>query len=67
MTIPPSARLESKNPVEFPPGLYELDDKSKCEGHTMGQAAHHHLIFETRGGFCRIAWNNGGIRRFQLL
>src|SRR5262249_36783219 len=30
----PSARLKSKNPVEFPPGLYELDDKSKCEDHT---------------------------------
>ena len=32
----------------------------------MGQAAHHYLIFETRGGFCGIAWNNAGITRFQL-
>ena len=32
----------------------------------MGQAAHHDLIFETRGGFCGIAWNNVGITRFQL-
>ena len=30
------------------------------------QAAHHYLIFETRGGFCGIAWNNVGITRFQL-
>ena len=36
------------------------------QGHTMGQAAHHYLIFETRGGFCGIAWNNVGITRFQL-
>ena len=32
----------------------------------MGQAAHHYLIFETRGGFCGIAWNSVGITRFQL-
>jgi len=32
----------------------------------MGQAAHHYLIFETRGGFCGITWNNVGITRFQL-
>jgi methylated-DNA-[protein]-cysteine S-methyltransferase len=32
----------------------------------MGQAAHHYLIFETRGGFCGIAWNNAGITRFRL-
>jgi methylated-DNA-[protein]-cysteine S-methyltransferase len=32
----------------------------------MGQAAHRYLIFETRGGFCGIAWNNAGITRFQL-
>jgi len=32
----------------------------------MGQAAHHYLIFETRVGFCGIAWNNVGITRFQL-
>jgi len=32
----------------------------------MSQAAHHYLIFETRGGFCGIAWNNVGITRFQL-
>jgi hypothetical protein len=32
----------------------------------MGQAAHHYLIFETRGGFCGITWNTVGITRFQL-
>jgi methylated-DNA-[protein]-cysteine S-methyltransferase len=32
----------------------------------MCQAAHHYLIFETRGGFCGITWNNVGITRFQL-
>ena len=32
----------------------------------MGQAAHHYLVFETRGGFCGIAWNKTGITRFQL-
>ena len=32
----------------------------------MGQAAHHYLVFETRGGFCGIAWNKAGITRFQL-
>jgi len=46
-------RLQSKNPVEFPPWLYELHGRSKCEGHTMGQAAHHYLIFETAGGVWR--------------
>ena len=29
----------------------------------MGRA---HLIFETTGGFCGIAWNSVGITRFQL-
>ena len=32
----------------------------------MGQSAHHYCIFETAGGFCGIAWNDVGIRRFQL-
>jgi methylated-DNA-[protein]-cysteine S-methyltransferase len=32
----------------------------------MGQTADHYLIFETVGGFCGIAWNGVGIRRFQL-
>src|ERR1700722_18160155 len=32
----------------------------------MGQAADQYLIFETAGGFCGIAWNGGGIKRFQL-
>jgi methylated-DNA-[protein]-cysteine S-methyltransferase len=32
----------------------------------MGQAADQYLIFETAGGFCGIAWNGVGIRRFQL-
>jgi methylated-DNA-[protein]-cysteine S-methyltransferase len=32
----------------------------------MGQTVHHHLIFETAGGFCGIAWNSVGISRFQL-
>ena len=60
------ARLESKNPVEFLPGLYELHGRSKCEGHVVGQAAHHYLIFETAGGVCGIAWSNAGITHFQL-
>src|SRR5215469_8059242 len=58
-------RLQSKNPVEFPPGLYELHGRSKCEGQVMGRADHY-LIFETAGGFCGIAWNSAGITRFQL-
>jgi methylated-DNA-[protein]-cysteine S-methyltransferase len=33
---------------------------------SMGQAAHHYLVFETAGGFCGIAWNVVGITRFQL-
>src|SRR6516164_9551800 len=57
--LPPT--LESKNSVEFPPGPYELHGRSKCEGHVMGQSAHHYLIFETAGGFCGIAWNSAGI------
>lgn len=32
----------------------------------MGQTADQYLIFETAGGFCGIAWNSVGIRRFQL-
>jgi methylated-DNA-[protein]-cysteine S-methyltransferase len=32
----------------------------------MGQTVDHYLIFETAGGFCGIAWNEVGIRRFQL-
>ena len=32
----------------------------------MRQAAHHYFIFDTAGGFCGIAWNDAGIRRFQL-
>jgi methylated-DNA-[protein]-cysteine S-methyltransferase len=38
----------------------------------MGQTADQYLIFqtagifETAGGFCGIAWNDVGIRRFQL-
>jgi methylated-DNA-[protein]-cysteine S-methyltransferase len=58
-------QLESKNPVEFPPGPYEFHDRSKCEGHVTGRADHY-LIFETAGGFCGIAWNSAGITRFQL-
>jgi methylated-DNA-[protein]-cysteine S-methyltransferase len=27
---------------------------------------HHYCIFETAGGFCGIAWTDGGIARFQL-
>src|SRR5215813_4526685 len=37
----------------------------KCEGHVMGRADHH-LIFETAGGFCGLAWNSAGITRLQL-
>jgi methylated-DNA-[protein]-cysteine S-methyltransferase len=32
----------------------------------MGETADQYLIFETAGGFCGIAWNGVGIRRFQL-
>jgi methylated-DNA-[protein]-cysteine S-methyltransferase len=32
----------------------------------MGQATHRHLIFETAGGFCGIAWNSVGITHLQL-
>jgi methylated-DNA-[protein]-cysteine S-methyltransferase len=32
----------------------------------MVQTADHYLIFATAGGFCGIAWNEVGIRRFQL-
>ena len=32
----------------------------------MGQAADQYLVFETAGGFCGIALNDVGIRRFQL-
>jgi len=32
----------------------------------MGQAADQYLIFATAGGFCGIAWNDAGIKRFQL-
>lgn len=51
-----SAGIEGRKPVEFPSGLYEFHGGSKCEGHTMGQAVHHYLIFQTAGGFCGIAW-----------
>jgi len=32
----------------------------------MGETANQYLIFETAGGFCGIAWNGVGIKRFQL-
>src|SRR5260370_35979649 len=32
----------------------------------MVQTAHHHLIFETAGGFWGIAWSDAGVTRFQL-
>ncbi|HEY0339898.1 MAG TPA: methylated-DNA--[protein]-cysteine S-methyltransferase [Steroidobacteraceae bacterium] len=32
----------------------------------MGQTADYYLVFETAAGFCGIAWNDVGIRRFQL-
>ena len=32
----------------------------------MDQAAQNYFIFETRGGFCGIAWNGVGITCFQL-
>lgn len=32
----------------------------------MGHGTQHHLIFETAGGFCGIAWTEAGITRFQL-
>jgi methylated-DNA-[protein]-cysteine S-methyltransferase len=61
-----AGHTESKNPVEFQLWPYRLHDKSKCESHPMGRTAHYYLIFETAGGFCGIAWNNVGIKRFQL-
>ena len=36
------------------------------KGCKMHEATDHYLIFETRGGFCGIAWNDVGISRFQL-
>jgi hypothetical protein len=39
---------------------------SKCEGHVMGQAVHHYLIFETAGGFCGIAWKNVGYHALSV-
>jgi methylated-DNA-[protein]-cysteine S-methyltransferase len=32
----------------------------------MEPAARHYFIFETRRGFCGIAWSNAGVTRFQL-
>jgi len=32
----------------------------------MGRAAQYYLVFETRNGFCGIAWSDLGITRFQL-
>jgi methylated-DNA-[protein]-cysteine S-methyltransferase len=32
----------------------------------MGLTIDQYLIFETAGGFCGIAWNSVGIKRFQL-
>jgi methylated-DNA-[protein]-cysteine S-methyltransferase len=32
----------------------------------MDRREQHYCIFETAGGFCAIAWNHGGITRFQL-
>jgi methylated-DNA-[protein]-cysteine S-methyltransferase len=32
----------------------------------MGETADQYLIFATAGGFCGIAWNGAGIKRFQL-
>jgi methylated-DNA-[protein]-cysteine S-methyltransferase len=32
----------------------------------MSKSEHHYLVFETAGGFCGIAWSDGGIVRFQL-
>jgi hypothetical protein len=37
-TIPPSARLESKNPVEFAPGLYDVRDPCCISRRTFGLA-----------------------------
>ncbi len=32
----------------------------------MTDAPHHYVVFEAALGFCGIAWNDAGIRRFQL-
>jgi methylated-DNA-[protein]-cysteine S-methyltransferase len=43
-----------------------LRDSSKPGDYAMVQTADEYLIFETAGGFCGIAWNSAGIKRFQL-
>src|ERR1700736_6452560 len=55
-----------RNRVDSGPGptISMIDRNAKAI--VMGQTARHHLIFETAGGFCGIAWNNVGITRFQL-
>jgi methylated-DNA-[protein]-cysteine S-methyltransferase len=52
--------------VEQPSWAYDFRETSEYEGHAMGRAAGHYLIFETAGGFCGIAWNEVGITRSQL-
>ncbi len=31
----------------------------------MGKTAHRYSVFNTRAGFCGVAWNSIGISRFQ--
>jgi len=52
--------------LKFTVGPTMFRQLPKCKDDVMGHAAHRHLIFETAGGFCGIAWNNVGITRLQL-
>jgi methylated-DNA-[protein]-cysteine S-methyltransferase len=59
--------LNGKNRVELRARFHDFSGSfRKHGGCDMGQAADQYLIFETVGGFCGIAWNGVGIRRFQL-
>jgi methylated-DNA-[protein]-cysteine S-methyltransferase len=57
-------QVSCRNRVEFSLGLTNL--LTETENHLMGLTMHRYLIFETAIGFCGIAWNDLGIRRFQL-
>ena len=57
-------QVSRRNRVEFSLGLTNL--QAENENDLMGMTMHHYLIFETASGFCGIAWNHLGIRRFAL-
>jgi methylated-DNA-[protein]-cysteine S-methyltransferase len=56
--------VSRRNRVEFSLGLTNLQKENA--NHLMGMTMLEYLIFETASGFCGIAWNSAGIRRFQL-